>query len=686
MVWAGHAARAASPERLPEPRERGEQTMKRQPSPRLAPAAQLLCALSLCTVPAVQAQVLNPNVCPGGTLYGSRDDGAYSGFSSAPNVVQADCHSNIAGGAESQAGIDLSTGNIAIGRLTTAYGGNASAYGIRAQAGANGASAMGLSSNASANSATAIGSFTEASAGSALAMGNVAKASGESSVAMGYRSAASAVEAVSIGADSAASGERAVAVGSDSQASGVRASALGVNSKARAERSLAVGSDSDASGYGSAALGSAARASGDGAMALGYASFANADAALAMGRNAWASGLRSMALGALSTASGENSVAIGAQSSDGGRGNVVSFGSAANQRTLTNVADVEASGQVSAGTLSVGGGAVVGGQLVTQGGIDNRGAGIVNAGRISGVVAGNVSATSNDAVNGAQLYGVRTTAEQALTLATNQGAQVIDMTQQLQTHTAQIHEQSVQLQAVVNGQLGVCTVNGGALRCSVAGQAPASASGMGAVAVGIGASAQGDGAQAIGRDAQALHAGSLAIGDGARALADPTTAIGAASLASGVNAVALGANARAVAPDSVALGQGSVADRPSTVSVGSAAAPRQIVNVAPGTLPTDAVNLAQLERTSAQFGAQLQAVRDFAARGVAQAMAMPSVPMLQAGRRWFGAAAAHYAGQSAVGVGFAYQLDDHWQMGGGLSVAAGSGAQVGARVQAGYQW
>jgi len=148
----------------------------------------------------------------------------------------------------------------------------------------------------------------------------------------------------------------------------------------------------------------------------------------------------------------------------------------------------------------------------------------------------------------------------------------------------------------------------------------------------------------------------------------------------------LGANARALAPESVALGQGSVADRPSTVSVGSAAAPRQIVNVAPGILPTDAVNLSQLERANAQLGAQVQGVRDFAARGVAQAMAMPSVPMLQAGRRWVGAAAAHYAGQSALGVGFAYQLDDHWQVGGGLSVATGSGAQIGARMQAGYQW
>jgi autotransporter adhesin len=128
--------------------------------------------------------------------------------------------------------------------------------------------------------------------------------------------------------------------------------------------------------------------------------------------------------------------------------------------------------------------------------------------------------------------------------------------------------------------------------------------------------------------------------------------------------------------------------------VGSSAAPRQITNVAPGTAPTDAVNRAQLDsagaqlaaRLTRQFGSDLQGVRDFAARGVAQAMAMPTAPGLQPGRRWVGAAVANYAGQSALGLGFAYQLDTNWQLGGGLSVATGNGSQVGARLQAGYQW
>ncbi|MDN4589403.1 hypothetical protein DBA29_12960 [Xenophilus aerolatus] len=664
-------------------------------------AAALLCCTLAGAADRLHAQVINPNVCPGGTLYGSRDPGAYSGFSSARDVVQADCTGNIAGGAESMAGIDLSSGNTALGRSARASGG----------------------------SATAIGSNTQASAGSSLAAGNVANASGNASIAIGYRSVAEGERAVASGADasatgqfatasgtrSAADGERAVAIGADASAAGQFATALGTRSQAREERSTALGADSDARAYDTTALGSSARAVGIGGLAAGYAAYAFGENGVALGRSsqaygaqsiaigwgAFAGGSQSMAFGTGSSTTGAGSVALGAGSSDDGRSNVVSLGSSGSPRTLTNVANIEASGQVSAASLGVAGTAFVGGRLVTQGGIDNRGAGIANAGRISGVTAGELSATSTDAVNGAQLYGVRSTAEQALSLATNQGAQVIDMTQQLNTQGSQIQAQSVQLQAhsvqlqaIVNGQLGVCTVDGGALRCSVAGRAAATANGEGATAVGIGASAQGDGAQAFGRQAQALHAGSLAIGDGARALGDPTVAIGAGSLASGSNAVALGANAQALAPNSVALGQGSIADRPASVSVGSADAPRQITNVAPGTAPTDAVNRAQLDtagaqlaaRLTSQFSTDLQGVRDLAARGVAQAMAMPSVPGLQAGRRWIGAAMASYAGQNALGLGFAYQLDTNWQVGGGLSVATGSGSQVGARVQAAYQW
>ena len=72
-------------------------------------------------------------------------------------------------------------------------------------------------------------------------------------------------------------------------------------------------------------------------------------------------------------------------------------------------------------------------------------------------------------------------------------------------------------------------------------------------------------------------------------------AVGPVASASGTNAVAVGNGASATADNSVALGSGSVADRANAVSVGSAGNERQIINVAAGTTSTDAVNLGQLQ-------------------------------------------------------------------------------------------
>jgi trimeric autotransporter adhesin len=150
-------------------------------------------------------------------------------------------------------------------------------------------------------------------------------------------------------------------------------------------------------------------------------------------------------------------------------------------------------------------------------------------------------------------------------------------------------------------------------------------------------------------------------------------------VASGANATALGANSIASAPNSVALGQGSVADRPNSISVGSALLQRQITNVAPGTQPTDAVNLQQLNLALGQ-------VNSFAAQGTAQALAVPSVPILDPGKKWLGMSYGNFAGQSAVGLGFGYQIDEHWNASAGLSTSTTGGSNTATKVQAGYVW
>jgi len=71
--------------------------------------------------------------------------------------------------------------------------------------------------------------------------------------------------------------------------------------------------------------------------------------------------------------------------------------------------------------------------------------------------------------------------------------------------------------------------------------------------------------------------------------------VGVDASAAGSESVALGAGASASGAGSVALGANSVADRDTTVSVGAAGSERQITHVAAATAATDAVNLGQLQ-------------------------------------------------------------------------------------------
>ena len=75
----------------------------------------------------------------------------------------------------------------------------------------------------------------------------------------------------------------------------------------------------------------------------------------------------------------------------------------------------------------------------------------------------------------------------------------------------------------------------------------------------------------------------------------------------GSGSVAIGQNAGVTGANSVALGAGALADRAWAVSVGSAGFERQIIHVADGTAPTDAVNLRQLEASLASANAYTDA-------------------------------------------------------------------------------
>jgi len=97
---------------------------------------------------------------------------------------------------------------------------------------------------------------------------------------------------------------------------------------------------------------------------------------------------------------------------------------------------------------------------------------------------------------------------------------------------------------------------------------------------------------AYGRAARASGSGATAVGDQSSVITDDGSAFGRGASVVATNAVALGANSVALRTDSVSIGRGGEE--------------RQIVNLAAGTQPTDAVNVAQLN--DAMAGAVLSAI------------------------------------------------------------------------------
>lgn len=127
----------------------------------------------------------------------------------------------------------------------------------------------------------------------------------------------------------------------------------------------------------------------------------------------------------------------------------------------------------------------------------------------------------------------------------------------------------------------------------------ASATGTNSVAIGTNTTVTGNNSTAVG-------IGNTVSGNKSGAFGDPNTVTGNGSYVvgndntvSGDNTFVLGNNVNTSAANSVVLGNNSTSDRDNTVSVGSSTNQRQITNVAAGTEDTDAVNVAQLNQSSA---------------------------------------------------------------------------------------
>ncbi|MDR5834817.1 YadA-like family protein [Caballeronia sp. LZ034LL] len=440
----------------------------------------------------------------------------------------------------------------------------------------------------------------------------------------------------STGADSTASGTNAIAIGQAATAGYTGDIAIGLNattSGAMTYPAMAIGRNAQATATGTMALGVNALANVNAAIVLGYDSTSSGEHALALGANTFATAAGTSAVGGKATASASNATALGygAKASDA---NSVALG--ANSTTAAVVSTT---------------GATIGGKSYTFAG-SNAGStvsvGSAGAERtVTNVAAGQLSATSTDAVNGSQIFAT----DQAVNQNTTDIANAFTAINNVKSAGSMyFHANSTGADSVASGSNAIA-IGQGALSDA-----------KDTIAMGNGASAGGASGPsniAIGAGAQALTATSagdfqtgrsIAIGMSANANSAAygnNTVIGAVATASGMNGVAIGVASRVSADNggvaigehanssgsfSEALGYGATAstnnsvalgafsttaavtntagatiggkaytfagsNAGSTVSVGSAGSERTVTNVAAGRLSatsTDAVNGSQL--------------------------------------------------------------------------------------------
>ena len=274
----------------------------------------------------------------------------------------------------------------AFGATANATGALATAVGRNSKALALSASAFGDSASASAWGATALGRGASARADNSIAVGSAAVTEGRESTALGRRSYAGAQSATALGTLANASAIVSTAVGNDAKASAIQASALGNGSNASGSGALALGAKSNASAADALATGSNSVASSTNAVAVGKDSNSSAVNAIALGTSSNVSGVSAVVIGTQAKGTHENSVTLGSYSSSAANDfdqtakALSSFGDTATSTTI----NYNGTSSTQTGAVSVGDG-----KLVRQ---------------IQNVGAGRITATSNDAVNGSQLY------------------------------------------------------------------------------------------------------------------------------------------------------------------------------------------------------------------------------------------------------------------------------------------
>lgn len=294
------------------------------------------------------------------------------------NTVLAEHGSSSNFGNQNVIGVNAKDGNI-FGDGSSITGLQAQAYGDNNHLKGEQNSAFGMNNIVTGDHTHAIGGGNNITGDQSLAVGHYNLITGANAVAIGYDNKALKNDTTVVGSGAKADGLNASAFGSMATATGESALAVGTGANATADSAVSIGNDSNATAKSSVAVGQSTNATGVFATALGDSSSALANGSVAISVDSKAQGVNSMALGRSSITTHDNSVALGASS-------VSKLEKQVNDATVGTLTYNGFAGNNPMATVSVGD--------------SDKERQIVNVG------AGEISATSTDAINGSQLYAV----------------------------------------------------------------------------------------------------------------------------------------------------------------------------------------------------------------------------------------------------------------------------------------
>ena len=272
-------------------------------------------------------------------------------------------------------------------------------------------SAVGMNNIVTGNHSHAYGGGNNVTGDQVTAVGHYNLVKGHNATSIGYDNKVLSNEGTGVGERVEVSGLNASAFGSLAKATAESALALGSGSQATADSAVAVGNDSVASQKSSVAVGQSSKADGVFGTALGDSSNALANGSVAISVDSQAKGINSMAMGRNALTTHDNSVALGSNS-------VSKIEKPVNEATVQSITYSGFAGNTPVATVSVGS--------------EGKERQLVNVG------AGEISATSTDAINGSQLYLVADQVGKNAQGIKDNAKAIANNTKAIQTNTADI--------------------------------------------------------------------------------------------------------------------------------------------------------------------------------------------------------------------------------------------------------